>query len=99
MSTSNKRYMCLNLYGEKHDVASLGMISVTGSMPAEEALKLIDGRLQYFGLDRKHHVVGAVMVGTSTMKKKLLKNMEIEHQLYHAPGSHSFSDLLYKAPS
>ena len=45
--------MCLNLHGQKHDVASLGMIGVTGNLPAKEALKFIDGRLQYFGLDRK----------------------------------------------
>ena len=33
------------------------------------------------------------------MMKKLVKNMEIEHQLCHAHGSHlAVSDLLYKAP-
>ena len=53
------------------------MIAVTGSMPVEEASKLIDGRLQYFGLDRKCHVIGAVTDGASMMKK-LVKNMDID---------------------
>ena len=54
---------CHNLYGEKHGVATLGMIAIiviTGSMLAERALKLIDGHLRYFGLDRYRLVVGAV---------------------------------------
>ena len=54
------------------------MIAVTGSMPA---LKLIDGRLQFFGLDRKCHFVRAVTDGVSMMNKLV---------------THSFSDLLYK---
>ena len=66
--------MCLDLHGEKHDVALLGTIAVAGSMPAEEALKLIDGRLQYIVLDRKCHVVGAVTDGASMMKKTSKKH-------------------------
>ena len=46
-------------------------------MPAEEALKLIDSRLQYFRLDRKCHVVGAVK-DSASMMKKLVKNVEID---------------------
>ena len=65
--------MCLDLHGEKHDVALLGTIAFAGSMPAEESLKLIDGRLQYIVLDRKCHVVGAVTDGASMMKKLVNK--------------------------
>ncbi len=44
-------------------------------------------------LDRERLVVGAV-TDSASMMKKLVKNLEIEHQLYHAHGFHTFSDLL-----
>ena len=39
-------------------------------MPAEEAFELIDGRLQYFGLERKRHIIGAVTDGALMMKTR-----------------------------
>lgn len=97
-SMANKRYMCLNLHSQKHEIFSLGMIAVVGSLPAEEAIKLLDTRLASFGLDRKRHIVGAVTDGAAMMKK-LVKMMEIEHQLCHSHGSHlAVCDLIYKAP-
>ena len=68
--------MCLNPHEEKHDVVSLGMIVVTGRMPTVEALKLINGRLQYFGCG-KCHVIGAV-TNMASMMKKIVKNMDID---------------------
>ena len=95
-SITNKRYLCLNLHGEKHDVISLGMIGIAGSLPAEEALKLIDARLALYGLNRKRHILGATTDGASMMKK-LVRLMEIEHQLCHAHGTHlAVCDLIYK---
>ena len=96
-SPTNKRYLCLNLHDENHETISLGMIAIAGSLPAEKALKLIDIRLSSFGLNRKRHIVGAVTDGASMMKK-LVRLMEIEHQLCHAHGTHlAVTDLIYKA--
>ena len=53
------------------------MIAVSGSMPA---LKLIDGRLQFFGLDRKCHVVRAVTDGVSMMKKLVTHSFSEEEE-------------------
>ena len=39
-------------YCQDHEIYSLGMIAVQGSLPSEEAIKLIDAHLAAFKLDR-----------------------------------------------
>ena len=95
-SLNNRRYMCINLHDEKHVATSLGMVRVTGSLPAEKAVKLIDERLLEFNLIRQKHIVGVVSDGAAMMKKTG-RLLEIEHQLCHSHGSHlAVCDLLYK---
>ena len=91
--------MCVNLHDEAHNVTSLGMVRVTGSMPAEKALELLDARLEEFGLDRERHIVGATTDGASVMIK-LGRLMNTEHQQCHSHGIHlAVVDLIYKASS
>ena len=90
------RYLCLNLHGKTHDVFSLGMVAVPGSLPAESAIILIQDRLRDFGLDLKRHIVAAVTDGAAMMIK-LVKLMGIEHQICHSHGGHlAVCDLIYK---
>ena len=91
--------MCVNPHDEAHNVTSLGMVRVTGSMPAEKALELLDARLEEFGLDRERHIVGATTDGASVMIK-LGRLMNTEHQQCHSHGIHlAVVDLIYKASS
>ena len=75
--------MCINLHDERHDVISLGMIRVHGSMCADQALRLVDGRLKQYGLCRQRHIVGLITDGASVMAK-LGRLTGVEYQLCHA---------------
>ena len=39
---TSKRYICLNVHCQDHEIYLLGMIAVQGSLPSEEAIKLIN---------------------------------------------------------
>ena len=88
--------MCVNIHDEAHHVTSLGMIRVTGSMPAEKARDLLDARLQEYGLNRERHIVGITTDGASVMVK-LGRLLNIEHQQCQSHGVHlAVTDLIYK---
>ena len=88
----NRWYMNINVYfqGSFH---SLGMI---GSLNAAQAIKLVEERLQLFGLDLNKDVVATVKDGASLMVK-FGKETCPEHVTCYAHAIHlAVCDVLYK---
>ena len=94
-SVRNRRYMNLNLHGEK-TFYSLGMIRVKGSMNAEKAIALVKQRLMKFNLSLDSDIVSTITDGASVMMKfgRLTKPLHISC-LAHAIHL-CICDVLYK---
>ena len=61
-------------YCQDHEIYSLGMIAVQGSLPSEEAIKLIDAHLAAFKLDRNVTVCIANLTAVNWARLPLLPN-------------------------
>ena len=90
----NRRYMNINVQG---GFCSLGMIRIQGSLNAAKAIKLIEERLQLFGLDLKKDVVATVITDGASLMVKFGKETCPEHVTRYAHAIHlAICDVLYK---
>ena len=72
-----------------------GVTPITGSLPAEKIVDLVENKLSDFNLSMKRHIIANVTDGTSVMKK-LGRLSGIEHQLCYAHELHlAQCDVLY----
>ena len=87
------------MHRPNHEVIGLGLIRVTGLLPAEKAVELIDRRLLEFGIVRETDVIASTTDGASVMRK-FGRLLGCEHQQCHAHGLHlAVTDVLYQKPS
>lgn len=94
-STRNRRYMNINVHFQG-GFRSLGVIRIQGSMNAAKAIKLVEERLESFGLNLNTDVVATVTDGASLMVK-LGKETSPHHVTCYAHGIHlAVCDVLYK---
>lgn len=97
-SVRNRRYMCVNVHADGPKYWSLGLVRVWGSMPAEECIKLLRGRLAAFRLNMDTDIVAVCTDGASVMCR-VGRLMSAEHQLCIVHGIHlAVQDILYKGP-
>ena len=96
-SVRSRRYMAVNLHeGEGNQFWSLGLVRVSGSMPADRCIELLKSKLGTFGLNLETDIVGICTDGASVMCK-VGKLLGAEHQLCLAHGVHlAVHDVLYK---
>ena len=94
-SMRNRRYMNINVHFQD-GFRSLRLIRVQGSLKATKAIKLVEERLQLFGLDLNKDVVASVKDGASLMVK-FRKDTNPEHVTCNAHAIHlAVCDALYK---
>ena len=94
-SVRNRRFMSVNI-NDDSKIWSLGMVRVKGSMNADKAGKLVEGRLEKFGLNMPRHIVGAETDGASVMIK-FGKQSRVLHSVCWAHAIHlCVMDVLYK---
>ena len=94
-SMRNRRYMNINVHFQD-GFRSLGLIRIQGSLNATKAIKLVEKRLQLFGLDLNKDVVASVTDGASLMVK-FGKDTCPEHVTCYAHAIHlAVCDVLYK---
>ena len=84
----NRRFMNINVHSEGGLTLNLGMVGITGSMPAEVAKELTEKRLQEFGINLMSDIVCSSTDGASVMVKygKLLDpvmHMQCYNHAYH----------------
>ena len=95
-SVRNRRYMVVNVHEFGGHFWCLGLIRVSGSMPAEKCVDLLKERLLQFGLSLDKDIVGMCTDGASLMKK-VGKLTNAEHQLCWAHGVYLVvHDVIYK---
>jgi hypothetical protein len=98
-SVRNRRYIGINVHeiGEKY--WCLGIVRVSGTMPAEKCVELLKERLHQFDLNLDKDIVGICTDGASVMTK-VGKLISAEHQLCWAHGVHlAVHDVIYKRRS
>jgi hypothetical protein len=66
-SSRNQRYMAVNVQEEGPKFWSLGLKRVSGTMPVEKCVDLLQHKLHKFGLDLCNDVVAIVTDGASVM--------------------------------
>ena len=94
-SMRNSQYMNINVHFQD-GFRSLGLIRIQGSLNATKAIKLVEERLQLFGVDLNKDVVASVMDGASLMVK-FGKDTCPEHVTCYAHAIHlAVCDVLYK---
>jgi hypothetical protein len=95
-SSRNRRYMVVNVHQQGPKFWSLGLIRVSGTMPAEKCVVLLEQKLHKFGLDLCDDIVAIVTDGASVMVK-VGKLISAEQQLCYAHGIQlAVVDVLYK---
>ncbi len=93
-SGRNRRYAGVNLHGE--NISLLGLIRISGSMPAEKGRDLLVKKLQEFDLDLETDILGITTDGARVMKK-MGRIMPVEHQVCTLHGLHlAVTDVFYK---
>ena len=96
-SLKNRRYLNLNVHIQ-NKFWNLGLVRVHGSLPAESCIKLIEERMDLFGLNVHEDVVCIATDGAAVMLK-VGKLLCCEQQLCFAHGIHlAVLDDLYKKP-
>ena len=94
-SMRNRRYMNINVHFQG-GFRSRGMIRIQGSLNAAKAIKLVEERLQLFGLDLNKDVVATLTDGASLIVK-FGKETCPEHVTCYAHAIHlAVCDVLYK---
>ena len=94
-SMRNRRYMNINVHFQD-SFRFLGLIRIQGSLNATKTIKLVEERLQLFGLDLNKDVVASVTDGASLMVK-FGKDTCPEHVTCYAHAIHlAVCDVLYK---
>jgi hypothetical protein len=95
-STRNHRYMIVNVHEQGQKFWSLGLVRVSGSMPAEKCIELLEEKLAKFGLSLSQDIVAICTDGASVMCK-VGRLIDAEHQLCLAHGIQlAVLDVLYK---
>ncbi len=94
-SGRNRRYAALNLHAEG-TIHLLGLIRISGSMPAEKGKDLIIKKLEEFNLDLEEDILGITTDGATVMRK-MGRLLPIEHQVCTQHGLHlAVTDVFYK---
>ncbi|XP_062552035.1 uncharacterized protein LOC134217293 [Armigeres subalbatus] len=94
-SVSNKRYMNINIHFADGAMINLGLIPISGSLPAEKIVALVKSAVEGFGL-KPNDVFGATTDGAAVMIK-FGKSSGYMHQLCYNHGLHlAVCDVLYK---
>ena len=94
-SARSRRYMNINCHfqGGFH---SLGLVRIHGSMDTKKAIRLVEDRLNYFGLDLNTDIVAMITDGASLMVK-FGKETSPLHVICYAHAIHlAICDVLYK---
>merc|ERR1711974_470504 len=74
----------------------LGMTRIRDTMPATNALGLIQEKLKFFGLNLQSHIV-SIKRDRASFMMKLGRISGVIHQVCHAHGVHlAVTDMLYK---
>ena len=95
-SGANKRYMNVNVHGGDDKFWSLGLIRVSGTMPAVKCIQLVKHKLDEHGLSLQFDIVAITTDGASLMTK-VGKSIAALHQLCYAHGIQlGVLDVLYK---
>ena len=61
--------MNINLHARNCQFWSFGLIRITGSIPADNCIELLEQSLAQHGLDLRKDIVGIMTDGASVMKK------------------------------
>ena len=69
------------------EISNLGMTPITGSLPAEKIVDLVENKLSDFNLSMKRHIIASVTNEAFAMKKFGWLS-GIEYQLCYAHGLH-----------
>jgi hypothetical protein len=67
-SVRNRRYLNINLHTEKQ-FWNLGITRVSGTMPGEKCVEIIENKLKDYGLSLRKDIVSITTDGASVMKK------------------------------
>ena len=93
-SLRNRRYAGVTLHGE--EVQLLGLIRITGTMPAEKGRDLLVAKLLEFNLHLEEDIVGISTDGATVMRK-MGRLLPIQHQVCTLHGLHlAVTDVFYK---
>jgi len=84
-SFANKRYMNINVHGGDSIFWSLGLVRVSGSMPATKCVELVEKKLIKHGLSLEKDIVCITTDGASVMSK-VGKIISCHQQLCYAHG-------------
>lgn len=84
-SFANKRYMNINVHGGDSKFWSLGLVRVSGSMPATKCVELVEQKLIKHGLSLEKDIVCITTDGASVMSK-VGKIISCHQQLCFAHG-------------
>ncbi len=94
-SGRNRRYAGLNLHGQG-GIILLGLVRISGSMPAERGMELIKKKLLEFGLDLEKDIIGISTDGATVMRK-MGRLLPVAHQVCALHGLHlAITDVFYK---
>ena len=95
-SLANKRYMSINVHGVDGKVWSLGLVRVSGSMPADKCVQLVEAKLKENSSSLDKNIVCVTTDGASLMTK-VGKSIAPFQQLCFAHGVQvGILDVLYK---
>jgi hypothetical protein len=95
-SNRNPRYMIINVHEQGPMFWSLGLVGVSGSMPAERYIELLEKKLATFDLSLSEDIVATCTDGASVMCKAG-RLIEAEQPLCYAHGIQlAVLDVLYK---
>nr|CAI5830436.1 unnamed protein product [Callosobruchus analis] len=84
-STSNKRYLNINVHSQRNMLWNIGLVRVEQSMTSEVCVELLEKRLKDFNLSLINDIVGFTTDGASVMTK-LQKLIPPTQQLCFAHG-------------
>ena len=94
-SVRNRRYLNINLHLSTK-FWNLSITPVTGLLPGEKIVDLVENKLSDVNLSMKKHIITSVTDGASVMKK-FGRLIGIEHHLCYAHGLHlPVYNILYK---
>lgn len=95
-SLANKRYMNINAHGDNSQFWSLGLVRISGSMPAQKCIELVENKLNKHGLSLRNDIVCVTTDGASVMAK-VGKSIPCHQQLCYAHGLQlAVLSVLYK---
>jgi len=86
----------MNVHGTEGEFWNLGLVRVSGSMPSEKGIQLLQNKLSQNGLSLEHDIVGVTTDGATVMTK-VGRSISAHHQMCTAHGIQlGILDILYK---